>query len=185
MALGTITRVGRPTTSGHHRAGFFDVVGPSSYTTGGEDLPLASVGLVGLITFVEVSQRNGLFVEPVYASDGTCKLKFMHPTGGATAAAAAANAPTATGTSGAVTQPTISQPTATGGSATTPAGGTPVTSSGAQPAMTMVQPTISQPTATGGAVANPTVALKAGVGKEIGSTIDLSALTWRIKVEGT
>jgi hypothetical protein len=185
MALTSVTRVGRATTSGHHRAGFFDIVGPASYTTSGETLSLTSVGLTSYISQVLVSQANGLIVEPVYATDGSCKLKFLHPTGGATAAAAAANAPTATGTQGAVTQPTISTPTASGGSATVPAGATPVTSTGANPATTFVQPTISTPVATGGAVAAPTVALKAGVGKEVGSTIDLSALTWRIKVEGT
>jgi hypothetical protein len=147
----TLARVGNPTSFGDKKVGFFDVTLPTSYTTGGEALTVAASGLALSIHLVLVSQRNGIIIEPLYQTDGSVLLKCVYPTGGASAPATA-------------TAPVNVAPTATLANAAVPAGATPVTSSGAQPALTMTQPTISAPAQT------------AGIGKEVASTTNLSAL---------
>lgn len=76
----TITRVSNPTSVGDKRGLYADVTFDSSYEAGGEDVSLAALGFSLRVDLVLVSQAAGVTVEPVYASDGSVKLKAVRPT---------------------------------------------------------------------------------------------------------
>lgn len=138
-----------------YRSGTIDF--DASYPTGGESLSAADLGL-GSVDLCLLAPASGLMFEYDHTNS---KVKALYPTGGAAAPATRV-------------APVAAAPTASGANAVVPAGATAVTSTAAQPTLTITQPTITAP------------ALTAGIGLEVGNTTDLSAVTGvRFVVWGT
>ncbi len=169
---------------GKSQTAVFDITLDTSYPlTNGYPIAAGDVGLRSIVSArVEGSNKAGGAVLPVldFGAIGTSPglantsviLRLFHPSGGATAPATL-TAPVAGGAAGGAI--TI------GGTATaTPAGGaTPVTSTGAQPAIPVDLTNVTATPAAGAAAA-----LTAGIGKEVGNTTNVSALTYRVRFIG-
>lgn len=116
-------------------------------------------------------------------------LRAFFPTGGATTPATLV-APISGASSGAITNGAITAGANTvGGTATaTPAAGaTPVTSTGAQPAIPVVLTSVTVTSANPTQAAStftPGTGLTAGIGKEVGDTTDMSSIIIRVRFEG-
>lgn len=137
---------------GNLRAVFADVTLDTSYPTGGYSLTPQALGFGNFIGLLIAAPNSGLLFEYLHATN---LLKAWYPTGGASSP-------------GSLAAPAVAAPTATLANAVVPAGATAVTSSAAQPTLTITQPTISTPALTG------------GQGREVANATNLSTVTTRV-----
>lgn len=164
----------------------FDVTLDASYPlTNGYVINAQDVGLKAFLSAqVEGGNKSAGAVLPVFdfgtpagIPPTSVALRLFLPTGGASAPATLV-APVAAVTEGAITNGAISIAAST---ATPDAGGTPVTSTGAQPAIPVVFGEITQATST---IAAGSGALTAGIGKEVGNTTNVSTIIIRVRFFG-
>lgn len=164
---------------GKTRTVVFDIDFDSSYPlSAGYTVNAQDVGLKNFIDAAVVggNTASGAVLPHFAFSKGlqisSAVLRLFLPSGGASAPATLVAPVAGATTPGAFT---------VGGTATaTPAAGaTPVTSTGAQPAIpvNLASVTVSQAAGTGGAVT-------AGIGKEVGNTTDVSSVTIRVRFFG-
>lgn len=166
----------------------FDIVLDSSYPlTNGYVINAGDVGLKSFLgAQVVSSNKAGGAVVPVFdlgtntpggIPSASLAFRLFLPSGGASAPATL-TAPVAAVTEGAITNGAISIAAST---ATPDAGATPVTSTGAQPAIPITFGAITQAPST---IAAGSGAITAGIGKEVGNTTDVSSLTYRVRFFG-
>ena len=161
---------------------YADVTGDTSYPTGGYALTKGQVGLTNITGAHKIGGNPASALVLPHWDTTNKKLMFVLPTGGG-AAPATLTAPVA-GAAGlgtlAVAAPALGTLAAT---ATPASGATAVQSTSAQPAIPVTFTGALAAPAVSGALA--AAALTAGEGLEVGSTTDVSSLTFRMMFIGT